>query len=779
MPNVPTLVQFPDFKRLSGAKGSNQGGFFKNLVTNKEYYIKWLPEHLLEQEKQFFSAQDLAKGKYQYRHRNRFINEYLAARLYQLYAVVVPKVEFITFIDNNGARCFGIASEKQTNIRSLTTGASKEVDKALRNKAQQDFLIDVLLANYDVAGSAMNNIFYQPDSLQLLRLDTGAALKYYARGKAKKDEFDSFAGEFEDLVSGRPNYTPFHPSSLANASKIFKGVYNSPALLISLRKLLAVSDCQLSACVEHHGFDNGDPRHTKGRSKNLAIINQLKTRKQILIGKAKEKILIRLINGLKDRTARRTYLLQAGINDSQIDKICIAIETATKEEVWHVVRAAISPDLITTESVRGESFDEATHFNQIIRDFLHSRAPKDPISYPLEFQGNVGSMQIQRVKHGGMHASRTALHTQKFISLLQQSGYQPALELSAKDKFLIKVAAIFHDTGREIDNGCDQLEWELQSARKCQHWLERIGEDQVTISKVSEAIAYKDDPSVQARNIYALVLAAADSLDWVRSYGSDFNASFMPTLIKQQIPRATLNDLALVAKQIAVFQADSPRDDMGVTGNFNIQTKQNYEHNSAGCYSAIRMAYERFSTRLEQVNILQSEAGFVAEKKPQTRAMAIRDDLARQKRRLLLAKLGYGLTHIFSIIATTMAVITLASILNPIAAVLIVAPLYIAVFALLITKVEALLTKKEQFIELAQNSHDDYLRQLETMSQNISSLNQSLQQAPQGKMQAPTKRLSAKSSSSKFWQAPKVMSPSVAQAEAIEQDEQERKAMPS
>lgn len=333
----PTTIQFSDYIKTSEQQGSNLGGFFIHKKTGKEYYIKWLPEHLLETEIPFFQVQDLEKGKYKDRHRNRFNNEVLAARIYELYGVSVPKMEFITFVDEKGVTNYGIASEKKDDIMPLDQ-TGQDFDQ-VRNKAQEDFLIDVLLSNYDAVGGSMDNLFYDSRTKDPFRIDPGAALRYYAQGKPKKGEFNAKVGEYEDMETGRQINTQFHPGILENAGIVFKGVSDSPALLISLRKLLAVTDEQLKACVENNGFDIDDTG--KGQKKNMVIISQLLERKQSLIAKAESKILNRLMNGLKSTVERRDYLQKAGISQEDITKICLAIDqNQPKNAVGKLIQAA-------------------------------------------------------------------------------------------------------------------------------------------------------------------------------------------------------------------------------------------------------------------------------------------------------------------------------------------------------------------------------------------------------------------------------------------------------
>jgi hypothetical protein len=620
MPKLPKLIEFDNYEQTGEKAGFNEGGFFTHKETGKKYYIKWLEESIQYSERKFFKAADLAAGKYQNRHRNRFNNEILAARIYEQYGIAVPQMEFITFVQRE-VRYYGVTSEIKEGIR-IVNESGKDFN-TMREKAQEGFLIDVLLSNYDVVGCKMDNMFFDCNAQEPFRLDLGAALRYTARGGAKKGNFNAEVGEFEDMESGLQKETQFHAAPLKAAAKVFRGVFDSPKLFISLRKLMSVTNEELAACVRENGFDTGVPGN-KGVKKNEEIIKQLLSRKYMLIEKAQEKILNQLIGVLKITKERRAYLREAGISLIDIDQICKAIEKKVDiKVVAALIQAVIAPAVeweVTTKppasqkkqeevsSIKIDITDENTHFNQIVRDHLLTRASEDSAAYPKQYEGNSESEdQIQRVKHGGMHASRTALHTTKFVSLLLEAGYEPTFQLNDRDRFLIKVAAMFHDTGRKKDNGRDTEEWELNGSAQCRQWLEERGFSTEDIDKTCEAIEHKDDRAIQEKNIYALILAAADSLDWVRSHGSTYNVKYVPDLIKKYIPEDILIQLATTAKKIAVAQGDSPRDDLGMKGSFDIATKKRYEHSKEGCYSATQEAYSKLSSELDKLHIAKKE----------------------------------------------------------------------------------------------------------------------------------------------------------------------------
>jgi len=264
---------------MSGQLGSNQGGFFKRNSDNKEFYMKWLPSGAAKE-----------GVKYTNRAENRLHNEFLASKLYELFGVAVPQSELFTFIDQNGQKNVGIASEKQDNIRPISQafGEAGQTFEHVRQEAQKDFLIDALLSNYDVVGLVMDNLHYNTQTNEPVRIDPGGALKYRAQGTAKKEQFNEHVHEFEEMESGNNTKTKFNAQVLQQASRIFKGVHESPdALHAGLSKLQSVTDQQIRDCVNEHGFDTSTD---KGLRKNEQLISLLLTRRAMLITKTEEKL---------------------------------------------------------------------------------------------------------------------------------------------------------------------------------------------------------------------------------------------------------------------------------------------------------------------------------------------------------------------------------------------------------------------------------------------------------------------------------------------------------
>lgn len=70
---------------------------------------------------------------------------------------------------------------------------------ACRYALHEGFVTDALLANWDVLGLSMDNIFYKPESGETVRIDNGGALRYSAMGNEKGDKFKDYVGELKNM----------------------------------------------------------------------------------------------------------------------------------------------------------------------------------------------------------------------------------------------------------------------------------------------------------------------------------------------------------------------------------------------------------------------------------------------------------------------------------------------------------------------------------------------------------------------------------------------------
>lgn len=252
------------FERNSAKKGTNCGGMFTDTESGKKYYIKYSE-----------LTADAA---------DRLQNELLSLKLYQLFGVTVPDAVLIHF-ENDGMSYVGIASEWQL-VMSLgdaqlqsrdDTDAFAPVYPYFRYETQAHFLIDALLANWDVVGLARDNLFVTSDA-KPFRLDAGGCLLYRAQGAPKGRLFDSTAKEFSTLTCQRTN---------KQSHELFGDVHHSASLMDSLQNLKKVSDAQIKQCIEQYGFADKD--------KNQQLYQLLILRRKSLIAQATMAIHQRLL----------------------------------------------------------------------------------------------------------------------------------------------------------------------------------------------------------------------------------------------------------------------------------------------------------------------------------------------------------------------------------------------------------------------------------------------------------------------------------------------------
>jgi len=126
-------------------------------------------------------------------------------------------------------------------------------------------------------------------------------------------------------------------------------------------------------------------------------------------------------------------------------------------------------------------------------------------------------------KHGAMHACRVAMYIPIMAELYRQRGY----EISQEDVKLMMIAALFHDTGRQNDNGNDNPEWEREGERLCYEYLINLGVSHHKASQIADSIVNKDSSLDKRKKIYRKLLKNADCLDVLRSTSWIFDYKYM------------------------------------------------------------------------------------------------------------------------------------------------------------------------------------------------------------------------------------------------------------
>ena len=161
------------WKKISGQKGSNPGGVYRD-ADGKQWYVK-LPK-----------TEDIAR------------NEKLAAELYRASGADLPNVKMIQ-LDGK----VGVASEWRDGLES---GMHTLTKPKVMKDAHEFFATDAWLGNWDVVGLEYDNLLVNPATGKVFRLDVGGALRYRAQGGAKGAAWGSKVKELDTFRDAKINF---------------------------------------------------------------------------------------------------------------------------------------------------------------------------------------------------------------------------------------------------------------------------------------------------------------------------------------------------------------------------------------------------------------------------------------------------------------------------------------------------------------------------------------------------------------------------------------------
>ena len=192
-----------DLEQVSGKKGSNEGGLFKDKKLETLHYIKW--------------PNSPVRAKV----------EALTALLYGYAQVPVPLVRTIEFKGQDA-----VMSDWIDEAATMTETQMKN-----HKDVREGFAVDAWLANWDVVGLAGDNIVAGPGE-KAYRVDLGGAMLFRAQGKPK--EFPEDVGELETMRN--PGVNP-------KAATVFAGM-TTKELRAAAAKVAAVTDMQIDDAVD-------------------------------------------------------------------------------------------------------------------------------------------------------------------------------------------------------------------------------------------------------------------------------------------------------------------------------------------------------------------------------------------------------------------------------------------------------------------------------------------------------------------------------------------------
>lgn len=205
---------FANLEKISGQKGSNLGGWFRD-VDGDRFYVK--------------------KAKSD----DHAANEVLAANLYVLAGVDTPQITRGFGAPNIGG---GLQTATPEVKNAKTNLEQKLGDKSYLDQLRSGFAVDAWLANWDVAGLTYDNVV--DSGGQPVRIDVGGTLLYRAMGAPKGDAFGDTVSEIDTLRDAKMN---------AQSSAIF-GSMTYDQIRESAKRLLPITPEMIGAEVASAGF---------------------------------------------------------------------------------------------------------------------------------------------------------------------------------------------------------------------------------------------------------------------------------------------------------------------------------------------------------------------------------------------------------------------------------------------------------------------------------------------------------------------------------------------
>ena len=199
-----------DLKKLSGKKGSNEGGLYRDVKTQARHYIKW-------------PAESHARM------------EYLANLLYRVAEVPAPDVRLIKFGGKTALMSDWLEDTKPMSAEEM----KKHPD------VRDNFVVDAWLANWDVVGMSADNIVLGPGG-KAYRIDPGGSLLYRAKG-GLKPSFGEKVTELETMLQGSKN---------PQAAKVFGDLSKADMKKLATR-VTDITDSQIDEAVDRAGIPNG------------------------------------------------------------------------------------------------------------------------------------------------------------------------------------------------------------------------------------------------------------------------------------------------------------------------------------------------------------------------------------------------------------------------------------------------------------------------------------------------------------------------------------------
>lgn len=221
---LPTIDLTPNGNGIIGPRGSSNGwwkalrpdvirkkwpGLLKNLKKKGYFAFQYMADKPAGWKYKFFIVKEDLKqqhGGSKSVHQQFMYNECLANSLYRQLGVNVPLMNTVKTIHGKA-----VAVEIKTGYKSLEPwkaipilcggGPSQwQLDELFNN-----MLVDMWLMNWDVIGLEYDNILFNEQSQNILRIDQGGALLYRAQGSKKERVTTDYSMQYPTWKKGEWN----------------------------------------------------------------------------------------------------------------------------------------------------------------------------------------------------------------------------------------------------------------------------------------------------------------------------------------------------------------------------------------------------------------------------------------------------------------------------------------------------------------------------------------------------------------------------------------------
>ena len=304
-----------DLTQVSGKKGSNEGGLFKDKHLDSLHYIKWP------------NSETRAKM------------EALTALMYSHAEIPVPSVRVIKFQDKDAVMSDWIDDAAPMSFEEM----SKHPD------VRAGFLADAWLANWDVVGLAADNIVTGPGK-KAYRIDVGGSMLFRVQGKGKP--FPAEVSEIETLRS---------PTIAPQASKVFDDL-TSAELVARAERIAAITDDQIDFAVDSVELPKTSPEYpasqfgTEANGLPEMVKTRLKQRRDYIIE-----------NVLKQEQKKAATLQElkdlSDLKDKSVEIVAdkagsYKINSPSSGQKWTVIRQLMASELGKN---KGQEAADAVH----------------------------------------------------------------------------------------------------------------------------------------------------------------------------------------------------------------------------------------------------------------------------------------------------------------------------------------------------------------------------------------------------------------------------------